>query len=372
MIDYFPLGTASGSAFCNRKEELSQLKRNIQLVKPTLVMSPRRYGKTSLILRALAEEKIHHAHIDLYKEVDEEGVEQTIINGVGTLLGKLEPVHKKLLKLASEFFSDTHIKLNIGVEKIGFSIEMSRGLKRPADSVSHILKKLSELAEKRKIKAVLFIDEFQQLAEISKNCAIEAAIREVAQVSKNILYVFSGSNRHLLEAMFFDKNRPFYKLCDLIKVDRIADEHYYPYIKKAIKKTTDNDINNDAIGTILFLTKNHPYYVNFLCSKLAYKKELTVEIIEQCWIQCARESKAQMERELSFLSFNQRKLYIGLAKFGKNKQPSDKSTLEKMGLTSASLLQALKVLIEKDYILQDKEGYYKILDPMHKTILLVC
>jgi len=368
--DYFPLGASSGNAFCNRKDELSHLKTNIELVKPTLIMSPRRYGKTSLVLRALSENKIDYTHIDLYKEVSEEGVELAIINGVGELLGKIEPVHKKLLKLASELFSDTHVKLTLGSSKIGFSIEVTRGVKKPADNVSYILKKLGELAEKRKKTVALFIDEFQQLSEVATNTAIEAAIREVAQVSKNVFYIFSGSNRHLLEAMFFDKKRPFYNLCDLIRLERIADNHYYPFIQKALKKMTGVGVDHEGIAVILALTENHPYYVNLLCSKLARKKEFSVKIIHECWTQCAYEGKAQMERELGLLSFNQRKLYIGLARFGKNKQPSDKRTLDLVGLTSASLLQSLKILVEKDYIFQDDEGYYKVLDPLHKSLLI--
>lgn len=169
--------------------------------------------------------------------------------------------------------------------------------------------------------------------------------------------------------MFFDKKRPFYNLCDLIKLDRITDDHYYPFIKKALKKMTYANIDHESIGAILALTENHPYYVNLLCSKLARKKEFSVKIVEECWIQCAYEGKAQMERELGLLSFNQRKLYIGLARFGDNKRPTDKKSLEMMGLTSASLLQALRTLIERDYVFQNNEGYYKVLDPLHKSIL---
>lgn len=369
MIDYFPLGAASGEAFCNRKDELAYLNKNIELMKPTLVMSPRRYGKTSLVLRAIEGHKLPFAHIDLYKEVNEEGVELAIINGIGELLGKIESVHKRLLDLASELFSDTHVKLKLGSEKIGFAIEISRGIKKPAESIKYILKKIEELAKKRKKKVIIFIDEFQQLAEITNDISIEAAIRSVAQLSKHVMYIFSGSNRHLLESMFFDRKRPFYKLCDLIKLDRIGNDHYFKYIKKSLKIMTKKIITNDVIAMILELTENHPYYVNLLCSKLSHKKEFSIQVVNACWVQCAREGKAQIERELGLLSFNQRKLYIGLAKLGKNNQPSNKRTLEAVNLTSASLLQALNVLIEKDYLIQDEQGYYSLLDPLHRYMI---
>ena len=75
-----------------------------------------------------------------------------------------------------------------------------------------MLEKLHEFAAKKKIMVIFFIDEFQRLTEITEDHAIEAAIRHVAQTLKNVVYIFSGSNRHLIEKMFFDRNRPFYKL----------------------------------------------------------------------------------------------------------------------------------------------------------------
>lgn len=370
MIDYFPLGISTGNSFCNRKEELKYLTKNIELVKPTLIMSPRRYGKTSLVLRTLMENKTLYAHVDLYKEVNEEGIEFAIINGIGGLLSQIESSPKKLLKLGSELFSDSHVKLTLGSKKIGFFLEITKGIKKPVDSIFNVLKQLDALAKSRNQRVVLFIDEFQQLAEISKDRSIEAAIREVAQSAQNVVYIFSGSNRHLLEMMFFDRNRPFYKLCDLMKINRISNEHYHNYIKNGLKEMTKKTIEPESMDTILTLTENHPYYVNLLCSKLSHEISFSIQNIHECWRRCAFEAKTQLERELSLLSFNQKKLYIGIARIEKNKQLSNRKTLEIIGLTSASLLQALKVLMEKDYVIQDNDEYYRLLDPLYKYIIL--
>src|SRR5579872_1447722 len=123
MIDYFPLSTAHGRAFCNRKDELAYLTRNIKMVRPTLIMSPRRYGKTSLVLRALESSKALFSYIDFYKEINEEDIERSIMNGVGQTLSKLESKPKQLLRLAGELFSDLNIK--VGLDAIGLSLEAS-------------------------------------------------------------------------------------------------------------------------------------------------------------------------------------------------------------------------------------------------------
>lgn len=365
MTDYFPLTTAHGKSFCNRKEELRHLTRNIEAVKPTLIMSPRRYGKTSLVLRAFELKKIKYAYIDLYKELSEEDIERSVINGIGQLLGKLETKPKQLLKLASEFFSDLRVK--VGFDDLGLSLEVSGKRKKPADSMQEALLKLHDLAKKRKVYAVFFMDEFQRLAEIAPNHSIEAALRQVVQTSRNIIYVFSGSNRHLIEDMFFDRNRPFYKLCDVLRLGRISGAHYAPYIQKAALYRWNKELSDEALESILALTENHPYYVNLLCSKLWLREKLPEKNDPEIfWNRSVEESLSQIEKEIDLLSFNQKKLLISFARFGETAQPTGQEFSKKAGLSSTSLAQALSVLIEKDYLYKNAQGFYCILDPLIK------
>ena len=123
-MNYFPTYLALGQAFCNRKQELKLLVNNITQNTPTLIMSPRRYGKTSLALNALEKLKLPYSHVDLYKELSEEGIEQAILNGVRRLIGKLEKGLRKLLKLASDFFADMQIRVIL--DKANINLDFSR------------------------------------------------------------------------------------------------------------------------------------------------------------------------------------------------------------------------------------------------------
>ncbi len=142
---------------------------------------------------------------------------------------------------------------------------------------------------KENLSLVMFIDEFQRLKEISQDYSIEAAIRQVAQISKKITYIFSGSNRHLVEDMFFDSNRPFYKMCDTIYLGRIANEHYIDYIQTAAHEQWNAYLTENTIIRILELTENHPYYVNYLCSKLWLYDLPSEADVDACWDKCAKE-----------------------------------------------------------------------------------
>jgi AAA+ ATPase superfamily predicted ATPase len=93
-------------------------------VNPTLLVSPRRYGKTSLALKAFENIKWAYAHVDLYKALSEEDIAQFILNGIGQLLGRIEGTPKKLMKVATEFFSGFQLKFVL--EKYGLAVEFAR------------------------------------------------------------------------------------------------------------------------------------------------------------------------------------------------------------------------------------------------------
>ncbi len=101
LHEFFPTYLALGEAFCNRKKERNRLSYNIEKSTPTLIISPRRYGKTSLVINTLVELNRPYVHIDLYKALSKEDIELYILNGIGKLLGQIETAPKKLLTLGS-------------------------------------------------------------------------------------------------------------------------------------------------------------------------------------------------------------------------------------------------------------------------------
>ncbi len=368
-MNYFPTYLAMGLSFCNRKEELKRVIKDIEDGAPILLISPRRYGKTSLAVRALEKTKLPYAHVDLYKAFSEEDVARFILTGVGFLLGQLETTPKKLLGLAGDFFS----RLNIQVGYHGTSVALSFKDKNPQNLTEILLatlEKLNELALEKNKKVILFLDEFQMVGEVSIEHAIEAVLREVAQKSQGLVFIFSGSNRHLMEQMFNDKKRPFYKMCDQISLERIAEQEYLPQIQKAAVEKWGQELESGLISKILMLTERHPYYVNKLCSML-WQNEIspTEKSIETTWIGLILENKSITERELSLLPLSQRKLLLFIAEQGKMENAFTRESMEGMNLSQGGVQNALKNLLKSDYVYKDKKGHYYILDPLLKSTL---
>lgn len=366
-MNYFPTSLASGNAFCNRKVELKRILYNLENLIPTLLVSPRRYGKTSLSLKAFEQIEWPYTHIDLYKALSEEDISRFILNGIGQVLGQIENTPEKLIKVASEFFAGFQLKFV--VEKFGLAVELGRKNKKSIDTMLAALEKLDMHAKKRNKKVIIYLDEFQVVSEITTNTAIEAAIREAVQKASHVVYVFSGSNRHLIDEMFNDKKRPFYKLCDAIPLGRINEMEYISHINMAAKKKWNKHLSEETLTTIFKHTERHPYYINKLCSLLWQKTTLpNEEDTLSIWQNYIDENKSVIERELSLLSINQRKLLIYLSNDDLVIEPFSKQYSTNWDMSATSIHRAMGSLLEKDYVFID-EGKYRILDPLIKGAL---
>jgi hypothetical protein len=366
-MDYFPQSLASGKSFCNRVREQAELLENIQASRATLIASPRRYGKTSLAMQCIAKSKLPYAHFDFLSAVSTHDVERIIMSGVGKLLSRIEKGPRKVLKLATDFFAGLSIKLSS--DALGLSVDIQRKEQDPAANILSVLERVDKLAEKYKVKIVLLFDEFQRVYEVSDDYAIESVIRQVAQSSHNLSFIFSGSNRHLLDLMFSDKNRPFYKLCDRMALARISCKDYKKYICSVAKKT-GHTIDQDAIEMMFKLTERHPYYMNMLCHRVWRHEHIKIEGVQRAWADYAFEERSQVASDLDSLSLRQRKLLAALAREGGVISPRSSDFQKKSGIASTTIKQALEYLLRNDYVYKPHDQAYQVLDPLIRYILV--
>lgn len=215
---------------------------------------------------------------------------------------------------------------------------------------------------------VLFFDEFQHVGEVVKNDAIEAVIREVAQEPGNLVFLFSGSNRHLLQKLFDDKNKPFYKLCNKIHLQRISETDYCKHIFKIAKLTNKHQIDQGVVDVVFDCTERHTYYMNLLCDRIWRLSNVTVTITAQEWDKYAQEERSQVSAEIENLSANQRKLLIVLSRIGATNSPRSDEFISLCKMPGYSVTQSLKIQLQKDYV-ELSFGYYRVMDPLIRYVL---
>lgn len=368
LIDLFPLSIASGKAFCNRTDETERLKLCIMHHRPVLLVSPRRYGKTSLALHGIKQSGLPFAHIDFFSAVDDQDIEYAILRGIGKLISSIETVPNKALALAMDFFSGTHIRAVLS--KMGISIEIDNQREKPSQRILKVLERLEKLSEKTNQKLVLFFDEFQCIGEIADDQSMESVLRQVAQLTQSISFVFSGSNRHLLSQLFEDRKRPFYKLCERITIERIEEGHYKKHIHMASLNTWKQPLDENVFESLFACSERHPYYVNLLCSRMLLKKEKpSAEDVENMWLQYVLEERSSVASELDMLSRNQKKLLTMLAREHGTDSPLGQDFVQKSRMSKATIAQSLAFLEQHDYVEKSPTGKITIIDPLIKTVL---
>jgi hypothetical protein len=358
--EFFPSGLALGRAFYNREKERKTLLQYIMDIEPLVIASPRRYGKTSLITEVIRENQLLAVTLDFLPATDEQYVSNSIIAGVEQLVSQLLQKKARLKHLLLRLFSKFNPKIVLTV--FGQTLELSKS-GNLQKTITEALMILDKAAEEAKQNVVFVMDEFQQIGTLVNNHAIEASIRHAVERTQHVSYIFSGSNRQLLEQMFSDKKRPLYHLCDFLRINRISKEDYAIYLQKDAKTQWHKQLDHEVINEILNITQCHTYYVNRLC-KLLWKLPAapTLDDVENCWDQYIQENMHWIANIIGNLKPNQRKVLAQLA-HANVKEPQGHAFCQQAGLTPASIKRVLDSMMLKDHIYVDHEGYYKLLDP---------
>lgn len=363
----FPKTIAYGEAFCNREEERSRLRYNIENIQHTVVVSPRRYGKTSLILKSIEETNRPYAHIDLFLAVEEEKIIERFLDGIAKLVAQIIPINIKAIAKIRDFFKSFSVSLTAGNISLELKLESTQ---TNHATIKNAIESLEELLKKHKKQIVFFIDEMQDIVHTTMCGEIEATLRFYAQKTKNIAFIFSGSNRKLLKEIFDDRTRPLFKMCDRLNLGRITQHDYQHFLNVASLKKWRSKLPQECLNMLLELTERHSYYINYLCSRLWQSNTPpTIEQIKNTWHKIAEEETSNIAMDIDSLSVNQKKLLNYVAHKGILINPTAQEHQHKVHLTSRGIMQCLKGLLEKDILEKINEGI-RITDPILKLILL--
>jgi hypothetical protein len=369
---YFPLGIAAGESFLGREKEIQRLRTNIMHGLHTLLISPRRYGKTSLVKYVIDLVKYPHVEIDLFVAQNEFSIEQKFLKGIQSIINQVDSPEKWFQTLVN-FFKKSHKVWTVGIK--GLQLELTpESHKDIPENILEALSALEYILSKKKQRAIIFIDEFQEIANIKISRAIEGTIRHFAQSSKYVIFIFSGSSQHLLKHMFDDKTRPLYALCDQIKLSRLLPENYLAYLNKIAKKTWRKKLPELVFKRIFELTECHPRYVYYLCMSLweytsSSKNLPKLEDVDKAWKALVSE-RIKDTREILFKKPMGQIKILSLISLGHTREITGKDAQYKLGMSGSAIVQSLKILEEEDYVEKLENHSYKIVDPLLRSIFI--
>ena len=369
----FPFGIAEGKAFCNRAKERKELASNIENGNHTVLSAPRRYGKSSLVRKTITDMKIPYAWIDFLTVSKKEEVQAQIAKLVAEAIYAISPDVKKIQTQVVKIFKGLSTEINIGLnvgKALSTSFSFQPGFEQHLQ-IDETLLKLDELAHSLKKKIVFVFDEFQQISLLKESGAIEGMIRHAVERSKSITYIFSGSNRHLLLAMFGSKDRPLYRLCLTMSLERIAEKEYLSFLNHLSKEKWSTPLNENTFLSIINASERHPFYVNAICNHL-WKNCTTLpneHDVKKAWASFVLSNKNSIISEILDLSINQKRVLNCLAVTPVS-EIRGKDFLLMTKLPPSSIAQAMESLENKDIIFKNDQGVYQLLDPAVKYYIL--
>jgi hypothetical protein len=373
LTNYFPWGLAEEQAFLGRQAEMGRLQENIFQGRHTLLLAPRRYGKSSLANYVIRRMDLPFVSMDLFLAINPKTVLNRFIEGLNDLLAQLSTAPEQWLMLLKNFFNNSEQHWTFGFK--GCQLELRP--EKETDLAKIILEGLEAIEQilvKKNQHALFFIDEFQEINKLEAGREIEGAIRHYAQKPGHISFIFSGSSRHLLEELFGDRERPLYELCDWINHPRLDASLYQQYLSKVTQETWNEPLDTNFFDEIIKFTECHPKYVYTLCAQIwSYRKAYGLSVdsarVKKIWLDYVVDRSKKVRAELAHLSAGQLKLLIWIAQ-GHNTLMTSKETQKKLELTGPTLFHAFKILEEEDYVERLPDQSFRIIDPLIKSTLI--
>jgi len=371
LLNPFPVSTYQGpDYFCDRGQETSKLVSNINSGISTALISIRRIGKTGLIQHVFTQ--LPNGFKGIYIDILETENLQQFLNHLGTAILKNEPVHTGTGRKMWNFIKS--LRPVITFETLTGAPQATFDLK-PAQTEQSIDSILSFL-DSQSYKTIIAIDEFQQIANYPEKNT-DAWLRTRMQQLKNTVFIFSGSQQHLMSELFASPKRPFFRSTSIMKLDKLDFNTYREYIVTQFK-SYDKHISNEIAEEILVWGDTYTYYIQLLCNRVfaATSGEVTTDIWKQQVYELLMDQEIVFFGYRNILTRNQWQLLKAIAQEGKVFKPTGKEFLGRYGfLNSASVLRSLQSLIKFELIFRDfdSEGtpFYCIYDVLFQKWCLM-
>ena len=292
--------TAETYNFTDREKECECLAQNFFSLINTTVISPRRWGKSSLVKKVAEQvmsdnKDVKVCFLDIFN-IDNENEFYTYF--AQSVVKATSNRWEEWIENAKVFLSHLMPKITFSPDnqaEISFGIEWEELKKNP-----DIIIDLAEtIAKAKDIKIVVCIDEFQSIGNFDNSLAFQRKLRAHWQHHQHVAYCLYGSKRHLLLDIFSNAEMPFYRFGDILFLEKIDNKVWGKFIQKRFKDT-GKSITKKQAEYLAEQVENHSYYVQ--------------QLAQQTWLRTKTASSiAIIDNSLQSIKNQLSLLFIGLA-----------------------------------------------------------
>ena len=351
--------------FIGRKEEIRRLKMNFEEGINTILISPRRWGKTSLVKKVcevVDRKKVIPVFVDIFKCK----TEYEFYNALAEAVLKQTASKTELwMDNARDFIARLSPKVSFSPEP-NSEFALSLGISPKTHAPEEILSLAEEIAQKKQKRIVVCIDEFQQIGEMADSVSIQKRLRSVWQHQRLTSYCLFGSKKHTMMNVFQKRNMPLYQFGDFKFLDKIPTETWVEYIVQHFKDR-QRTISAEQAAKICQLVDNYSSYVQQLAwlvfSLIDEGQVVTDEHLKQGVKDLLNSQEQLFMQQIEPLTAYQMN-FLRCILSGHHDDFGETAVREEFQLGSVSNITRLKTaLVDKDIVEMSGKRYY-ITDPV--------
>jgi len=361
----------TAAAFADRESERDRLARDLGEGQKVFLISPRRYGKSSLIrdvMKRLAAKRILTVEVTVAASSSYVGFLEAYARA---LLSADTPVGG-VRRWAAELLSAVHPQLRFDPQPGGATVSLSFPAVRSARDIARLADEVfalpARIAEARRQRLAIALDEFQAITAFD-DANVEQALRAAVQQQRSVGYVFAGSEPSLMERMIMSK-RPFYKAGPVVRLGKIDERVFATFIETKFAQSGIRP--EDGLGgAIVELAENVPYDVQRLAHetwddvRAAGRKTATLDDLHLTLGRLLDEQHTMFEEAWQRLTLAQRGVLRAIV-LESGRELLSAGVRDRHRLPAASSVQsALAALVRQDIVMKD-QGRYVVNDSLYR------
>jgi hypothetical protein len=358
MNPFLVKGYISPQYFCNRIKESEMLISAVRNNQDITLFGPRRFGKSALIYHVF--HKLQKEYVCVYADIwgtsSTEEFTKELVNGIiSSKVFTKQNTSSKLLSL----LKSVGASFSIGLDGLPSVDIIYNDRNQQFRSLEDLFKFLNQLD----IPILFAIDEFQEIKKYDNDVPFEGKLRSLTQQSNNIVFLYSGSEHHLLNEIFNEYSMPFYQSTRMVSIGKIERKDYYKFIVGKFKKGK-KEINSEIINHILAISHLHTYYVQAIANFLYSQEKLPSSISEfdVLYREFILEKSVFYSELPERLTKQQFSVLKGIARSGLVENPNSANFMEISRIrSSSSIHRAINSLLDKQLIIKE-DGKLRMYD----------
>lgn len=358
------------AAFVDREAELNRLVSDLVEGQKIFLISPRRFGKSSLIHQALrAASRRGVLTVDV--TVSSHSSYVAFLEGYARALLSVETRFDQLSAWVRELFTTVRPELRVeadtgGASRFSVAFPAVRTARDEARLANEVFELPARIANARGRRLAVALDEFQAIDGFNGG-QVEHALRAATQRQREVGYVFAGSEPSLMERMI-GRKRPFYKAGPVVRLGRIPADRFAEFLEARFKQTGFRP--EPGLGAaIVELAGNLPYDVQRLAHetwddvKAAGRRTVGLDALHATLKRLLTEYDTLFEQTWQGLTLAQRAtLRAAVLEDGRNLLSADARA--RYRLSGASTVQAALASLARHEILMREGDRYVIVDSL--------